>query len=62
MALTVSTHYAIPSLIGRGMTEASAREALEMARMFGRYPAQVGSSRVVPISYAGGKFTLGEVR
>jgi hypothetical protein len=63
MALTVGTHLAIPSLIGRGMTEGAARSALTRARIFGSYPAQIGIDRVVPISYsyANHKFTIGAV-
>lgn len=62
MALTVSTHLAIPSLIGRGMPEEAARSALSKARLKGFEAALIGGNRVVPISYSHGKFTIGAVR
>lgn len=61
MALTVSTHYAIPSLIGRGLTEALARDTLVKARIYGQHNAVAGT-RVIPVSYAFGKYTIGQPR
>lgn len=57
VALTLSTHYAIPYLIGKGLTEHSARTALAKARIKGEYPAQCGG-KVLPISYNKGLFTI----
>jgi hypothetical protein len=62
MSLTASTHVVIPVLIGRGLTEGSARAALTRAKLFGVTTAQVGAQKVVPISHMHGKFTIGEVR
>lgn len=61
MALTASTHLAIPSLIGRGLTENAARAALMRARLNGFDLAQAGS-KLIPISYARGKYTIGATR
>lgn len=61
MSLTASTHFAIPSLIGRGMTEEAARNALLQARIYGVYPARCGL-KTIPVTYAHGKFTIGETR
>lgn len=61
MSLTVSRFYAIPSLIGRGLTEEAARTALANARVFGTYPAHAGLT-VIPVTFANGKYTIGEAR
>lgn len=61
MSLTASTHLVIPTLIGRGMTEGSARAALARAKMNGFDVAQAGN-QLIPISYAHGKYTVGTVR
>lgn len=59
MSLTVSTHLAIPSLIGKGLTEKQARTTLDEARAVGRGSALVRGTIVLPVSYALGKFTIG---
>lgn len=60
MALTVSTHYAIPTLIGKGLTENAARKTLAKARLLGHENASIGGTRVLPVTYAGGgMFTIG---
>jgi hypothetical protein len=61
MALTVSTHLAIPTLIGKGLTEKQARTTLSNAARFGSDSAMVGI-RVLPVIYSSGKFTIGGVR
>lgn len=57
MALTVSTHFAIPSLIGRGLTEQQARSILREAKVYGRTIAIAGQ-KTLPVSYSHGKFTI----
>lgn len=58
MALTASIHYVIPSLIGRGMPEHDARDALKQARIKGRHTATVGGTGVILVSYSHGKYTV----
>lgn len=58
-SLTASTHLVIPSLIGRGLTDDGARDALTKARIFGSWPAQVPGGCIVSVTYTGGdKFTV----
>lgn len=60
MSLTVSTHYAIPSLIGRGLTDTQARKALNKARIFGSDSVVINGTRVLPVTYSNGKYTIGD--
>lgn len=60
-SLTASTHYVIPALIGRGMTEEAARRTLLKAKFFGQESAVVGN-RVLPVEFTNGKFTIGAPR
>lgn len=57
MALTVSKHFAIPVMMGRGFTEPQARHTLDKASIFGSQREVIGS-RVVSISFANDKFTI----
>jgi len=61
-SLTASTHYVIPALIGRGLTEAEARRTLIKAKFFGQESACVGGTRVLTVKFTNGKFTVGAVR
>lgn len=57
-ALTVSTHYAIPFLVGKGLTEHGARVKLNEARRSGHTTAVVKGTKLIPIKYEGGVFTI----
>lgn len=59
MALTLGTRYAIPVLIGHGLTEHQARTKLAEAARDGHTLAIVNGTVVVPITYANRKFTIG---
>jgi hypothetical protein len=60
-SLTASTHYVIPALIGRGLTEGEARSTLGRAKIFGETTASVGGTRVLTVKFTNGKFTIGAV-
>jgi hypothetical protein len=60
-SLTASTHYVIPALIGRGLTEEAARRTLTRAKFFGQESASVGGTRVLTVKFTNGKFTIGAV-
>jgi hypothetical protein len=55
--LTVSATYAVPSLIGRGLTEPQARAALVKARIYGTHTALAGV-KPIRVSYSRDKFTI----
>lgn len=57
VALTVSKRYAVPVLVGKGMTDEEARDTLEKARILGRWPASKGTE-VFPVTYSRGLFTI----